>query len=100
IVEVFPQAFHYHCTQHLAENVRNEFGKKIERIFRAACQVETKARFKACFDQIESLSAPARHYLDQIDTKHYATPYAPLVDFLRFGQTCSNISESMNSAWM
>jgi hypothetical protein len=100
IAEVLPKAFHYHCTQHLAENVGNEFGKKIERTFRAACLAETRAKFKDFLDQIESLSAPARRYLDQIDTKHYATSYAPLVDFPRFGQTCSNISESINSAWM
>ena len=100
VAEVFPKAFHYHCTQHLAENVGNEFGKKVARIFRAACLVESKAKFKAFLDQIESLSTPARHYLNQIDTKHYATSYAPLVDFPRFGQTCSNISESINSAWM
>jgi hypothetical protein len=98
IADVFPKAFHYHCTQHLAENDGNEFGRKIERIFRAAYLVETKAKLKACFDQIEALSAPARHYLDQLDTKHYATSYAPLVDFPRFGQTCSNISKSVNSA--
>lgn len=98
--EVLPKAFHYHCTQHLAENVGNEFGKKVEKIFRATCLVETKAKFKASLDQIESLSAPARYYLDQLDAKHYATSHAPLVDFPRFGQTCSNISESINSAWM
>ncbi|KAK7177878.1 hypothetical protein PSPO01_16072 [Paraphaeosphaeria sporulosa] len=28
IAEVFTQAIHYHCTQHLAENVGNEFRKK------------------------------------------------------------------------
>jgi hypothetical protein len=100
ISEVFPKAFHYYCTQHLAENVGNEYGKKVERVFRTACLVDTKAKFKACLDQIESLSAPARHYLDHIDREHYATSYAPLVDFPRFGQTCSNISESVNSAWM
>lgn len=100
VAEVFLKAIHYHCTQHLAENVGNEFGRKIEKIFRAACLVESKAKFRAFFDQIESLSVPARHYLDQIDAKHYATSYAPLVDFPRFGQTCSNISESINSAWM
>lgn len=100
IAEVLPKAFHYHCTQHLAENVGNEFRKRIERIFRAACLVETKAKFKAFLNQIESLSAPTRHYLDQIDIKHYATSNAPLVDFPRFSQTCSNISESINSAWM
>lgn len=100
VSEAFPKAFHYHCTQHLAENVGNEFGRKVEKVFRAACLVNTKAKFKACLDQVESLSAPARRYLEQIDREHYATSYAPLVDFPRFGQTCSNISESINSAWM
>lgn len=28
------------------------------------------------------------------------TSNAPLVDLPRFGQTCSNISESINSVWM
>ena len=100
VAQVFPKAFHYHCTQHLAENVGNEHGRKIEKIFRAGCQVESKTEFRTCLDQVESLSATARQYLNQIDRKHYATSHAPLVDFPRFGQTCSNISESINSAWM
>jgi len=98
--EVFPQAFHYHCTQHLAENVGGEHGKKIEKLFRDAAQVETNGQFESILDKIESLSASARHYIDQIDKKHYARSHAPLTDFPRYGQTCSNISESMNSAWM
>ena len=47
VAEVLPEAFLYHCTQHLAENVRNELGRRIERAFRAACQMETKAKFRA-----------------------------------------------------
>jgi hypothetical protein len=100
VAEVLPKAFHYHCTQHLAANIGTEFGKKIEKIFRAGCLVDGMGKFRVCLDQIESLSAPARHYIDQINTKNYATSAAPLVDFPRYGQTCSNIAESVNSALM
>ncbi|PSN59271.1 hypothetical protein BS50DRAFT_641103 [Corynespora cassiicola Philippines] len=32
VVKVLPKAFHYHYTQHLAENVKQEFGRKVEKI--------------------------------------------------------------------
>jgi hypothetical protein len=100
VSEVLPKAFQYHCTQHLSANVGTEFGKNCEKLFRAACLVESRAQFKDYLDQIQSCSVPAREYVDHIDAKRYATSAAPLVDFPRFGQTCSNIVESMNNAWM
>lgn len=100
VAEVFPKAYHYHCTQHLAANVGDEFGKKCEKAFRAACLVDSLGKFNDHLDRILSISAPARDYIDQLDTERYATSAAPLVDFPRYGQTCSNIAESMNSAWM
>jgi hypothetical protein len=98
--EVFPKAFHYYCTQHLAENVGNEFGKKVEKLFRAASLVERQHHFRELLDKIESLSTPARCYIDQINAKNFATSAAPLADFPRYGQTCSNIAESVNSTLM
>ena len=100
VTEVLPEAFHYHCVQHLAANVGTEFGKKAERLFRAACLVDSESKFRRQLDQIEAISPAARHYIDQIDPTRYAVSAAPLVDFPRYGQTCSNIAESMNSAWM
>lgn len=100
VAQLLPKAFHYHCTQHLAANVGNEFGKKIEKIFRAACQVDSQRKFKQHLDEIEAINATARFYVNNISTPHYAHSAAPLVDFPRYGQTCSNIVESMNSAWM
>lgn len=100
VTSILPKAFHYHCTQHLAANVGNAFGKNVEKLFRAACLVDSSASFRTRLDQIEATSASARHYVDQLESTRYAASAAPLVDFPRYGQTCSNIAESMNSAWM
>ena len=97
VTQVLPKAHHYHCTQHLAANVGNEFGKEIEKLFRAACQVESPRQFKVHLDKIEGLSAQACQYVDQISARHYAFSAAPLVDFPCYGQTCLNIAESINS---
>jgi len=97
VIQVLPKAHHYHCTQHLAANVGNEFGKEIEKLFRAACQVESPRQFKVHLDKIEGLSAQACQYVDQISARHYAFSAAPLVDFPCYRQTCSNIAESINS---
>lgn len=32
ILEVFPKAFYYYCTQYLGENVGHKFGRKAEKI--------------------------------------------------------------------
>jgi hypothetical protein len=88
------ELWHYHCTQHLAENVSKHFGKAIEKLFRAACQVPTTHQFQDYLHQIEAINPSAREYIDAIPPEKYAYSAAPLQDFPRFFHTCSNIAES------
>ena len=64
VAEVLLKAYHYHCTQYLAENVGRDHGKKIEKLFREVCLIGKKPKFNIILDQIESILAPARIYID------------------------------------
>lgn len=88
------ELWHYYCTQHLAENVSKHYGKEIEKLFRAACQVPTTRQFQDYLHQIEAINTDARRYIDGIPPEKYAYSAAPLTDFPRFFHTCSNIAES------
>jgi hypothetical protein len=88
------ELWHYYCTQHLAENVSKHYGKRVEKLFRAACQVPTTRQFQDYLHQIEAINADARQYIDGIPPEKYAYSAAPLTEFPRFFHTCSNIAES------
>lgn len=91
------ELWHYYCTQHLAENVSKQYGKEIEKLFRAACQVPTTRQFQDYLHQIEAIKPSARQYIDAIPPEQYAYSAAPLADYPRFFHTCSNIAESTMS---
>lgn len=100
IAKFFPEpyAFHYYCTQHLAENVKERFSTEIESLFRQLMQVPTISEHASIISKIFEISAAAVTYIDGIgDRSHYCKAYAPLFDYPRYGHTTSNIGESMNS---
>lgn len=94
---VFPHAWHYYCIQHLAENVKDHFGKKISDLFRQLPYCETRVAFDAGLQKIRELNEAAAKYILEIDPRRYARYCQPNA---RYGQYCSNISESLNSVWM
>lgn len=71
IKKYFPEpiAFHYFCTQHLAENVRTYHGLEVEVLFRMACQAPTKAAHHALIEKIRTVSTAAVTYIDEIGDK-------------------------------
>jgi len=87
VTEVKPDymdVWHYYCTQHLAENVRQNFDQKAEKLFRKACQVRTQAEFNKILADIKLHNPLAYDYITVIPPEKYAYYAAPLRDFPHF----------------
>lgn len=59
VAEFFPDAWHYWCTQHLAENVGIKYSKAVEQKFRHAMQVTKRSEHAQLMAEIKELSEPA-----------------------------------------
>jgi transposase-like protein len=46
VPEVFPEAIHLYCCQHIADNMQQRFGNKIRPLFWRAARALIKACFK------------------------------------------------------
>lgn len=58
ISEFFPDAWHYWCTQHLAENVDYKYSNAVEKKFRHAMQVTKRSEHAQLMNEIKELSEP------------------------------------------
>jgi hypothetical protein len=41
VVEIFPEAIHFHCCQHIADNLQQRFGNKVKPLFWRVCEAKT-----------------------------------------------------------
>jgi len=101
IEEYFPGAWHYWCTQHLAENVDALYLKEVTILFREAMQTTRKSTHTQLIEKIRTIQPAAVDYINSIgDKARYCTSYAPLKNYPRYGYITSNVGESMNSRFL
>jgi hypothetical protein len=96
VPDVFPNVYHSHCCQHLADNVQKHFKLQARNAFWKAAYTFNKYDFEDAISAIKDISVPAAEYINAIPYKswaHYCF-HAP-----RFGHITFNIAESINSAW-
>jgi hypothetical protein len=96
VVETFPDTLHFHCCQHIADNLQQRYGNKVRPLFWIAARVKTKAGFTTAMEVIQEENKDAFQYLKDIDKKLWTRAYAP---YPKWGHDTSNIIESLNSSW-
>ena len=87
--EIYPQAVHGYCCQHLAENVEaKRYSKECKRLFWCAAFAESDVAFDAIFVKIQAEDPNCYNYLRGIPAERWATHA-----FLRprYGHLTSNI---------
>lgn len=98
IDEIFPNAVHGYCCQHLAENIEaNGFWKKCKRLFWCAAFAKSEAAFDAVFVKIRAEDPNCYDHLKDVPAERWATYAFPRP---RYGHLTSNIQESVNSSWL
>ena len=97
VPKVFPHAAHGHCVFHIGQNVRNEYGTKLEALARSAAYSKTETSFKTCLKEIGKQKAEAQAYLENIEPNRWVLYAFPRP---RYGQFTSNIQESVNKSWL
>lgn len=97
VENAFSSLVHFYCAQHLAENVKSIYGPEAEKVFRSLPEEPLENRFREKLDILRQTNAAAADYIEAIKPERYAL-WA--IQYPRLGQTCSNISESLNSAWL
>ena len=96
--EIYPQAVHGYCCQHLAENVEaNGFSKECKRLFWCAAFAESEVAYDAVLVKIQAEDPNCHDYLRAIPAERWATHAFPRP---RYGHLTSNIQESVNSSWL
>ena len=96
VTETFPAALHFHCCQHIADNLQQRYGNKVRPLFWIATRAKTSTTFKAAIEAIQEENKDAFQYLMDIDKKLWTRAYAP---YPKWGHDTSNIIESLNSSW-
>lgn len=96
VTEAFPTALHFHCCQHIADNLQQRYGNKVRPLFWIAARAKTSSAFTAAMDAIQKENNNAFLYLNDIDRKLWTRAYAP---YPKWGHDTSNIIESLNSSW-
>ena len=95
--QVFPDAYHSYCCQHLADNIQKDHGGlACQNLFWKAAYAYTEQNFQEGMLKLKEQSQDAYDYLNEkshTSWSQYAFP-AP-----RFGHITSNIAESINSSW-
>jgi hypothetical protein len=72
VPEVFPNATHLHCCQHLADNVQKHFGLQARNAFWKAAYAFNASDFEEAITGIREISIPAAEYIDAIPYKSWA----------------------------
>lgn len=96
--EIFPSGHLYHCTQHLAENIRTRFNAEIESMFRRLPYLQDANGFNESVNRITQTmphGPEATDYIRNIDPKLWTTFAAPVDQFPRYGAKTSNAIESV-----
>ena len=96
VAELYPNAIHLHCCQHIADNLQQRFGNKVRPLFWRICEAKTPQLFEAEMVKMRELSIDAFNYFSNIDNKLWTKAYS---QYPQFGHNTSNIVESLNSAW-
>jgi hypothetical protein len=97
VEEVFSQAKHSYCCQHIADNVAVSFGNKCRPFFWRCARAKTSDAF---FDALKALykeSSSAGQYIEHLEHTTW-TRYA--FPFPRYGHDTNNVNESINNAWL
>jgi hypothetical protein len=96
VAELYPNAIHLHCCQHIADNLQQRFGNKVKLLFWRICEAKTLQLFEAEMVKMRELSIDAFNYFFNIDNKLWTKAYS---QYPQFSHNTSNIVESLNSAW-
>lgn len=69
VSEVFPDAHHSHCCQHLADNIQKHFGLPAQNAFWKAAYVWNEHDFVETMSAVKEISMSAAEYIDNIPHK-------------------------------
>ncbi|KAL1971405.1 hypothetical protein VTN31DRAFT_2377 [Thermomyces dupontii] len=65
--EVLPWAHHYHCIQHVAVNIGQQFGADAERLFRRMPTERSEVRLNAAIDEVRQIIGhAAAEYIEKL----------------------------------
>ena len=99
VKKCFPHAHHYHCCQHLAQNILDKgSGTACQHLFWRAARTPKKRAFDKLMDEMLTKPQGRKCYdwLQGWPRKHWALHAIPS-DYSRFGHDTSNVAESINA---
>jgi transposase-like protein len=97
VEQVFPNAKHSYCCQHIADNVAASFGNKCQPLFWKCARAKTAKAFDDALKLLYQECAGAGEYIENLEHSTWAR-YAFL--FPWFGHDTNNVNESINNAWL
>ncbi len=72
VKEVFPEAYHSACCQHIADNIQVSFGVKCRPIFWKIARAKTEQLFLTALEELKEISVGAFQYVSAIKPEIYA----------------------------